>query len=350
MEKLKHSITMRGDSLYCPLSLSLDSYGNCLTNCHNCWVRGLNHVWGKGLKPADLDLLETKLTNGIKNKNPKTPLANALRNQNTIRWGNKTDPFQLVERKHQVAPEIFRMLRRLNWTFVIQTKFTHVMMDYENFILKANKKKLITIMPVMSPGLEKDWSTFEQELTTPPLERLKTGKYLLSKNVPVGFNGEPFIPGYHTVKDFEDTLKLLKEYGIKRYNTYNFHFNAYVAKRLHKIGIDIEKIWTFNQDKEWKKILRKLLNLSIKYNIRLGNPDFVNTGKNWIEQSNTCCGINVPNPCTFNSHYFKKYKQLGKTDEQIIKLTYDGTGDLEKGKGIIKGTCKNMYNLKDCDL
>lgn len=341
---------MRGDSLYCPLSLSLDSYGNCLTDCHNCWVRGLNHVWGKELKPADLILLEKKLENGLKNKTPKTPLANALRNKNTIRWGNKTDPFQLVERKHKLAPHIFRILRRLNWTFVIQTKFTHVLMDYEDWILKANKEKLITIMPVMSPGLEKDWGTFEQELTTPPLERLKIGAYLQWKNVPVGFNGEPFIPGWHTVKDFETTLKLLKEYGIKRYNTYNFHFNPYVAKRLHKIGIDIEKIWKFNQDKEWKKILRKLLDLSIKYNIKLGNPDFVNTGKDWKEQSNTCCGIDVPNPCTFNTHYFKKYKQLGKTNVQIIELTNDGTGNFKDGVDIILGTGIKMYNLKDAGL
>lgn len=341
---------MRGDSLYCPLSLSLDSYGNCLTNCHNCYLRHLNHVWGTDLKPSDTELLEKKLTNGLKNKNPQTTLAYALSQQKTIRWGNKTDPFQLVERKHKIAKPIFNLLSKLNWTFVIQTKFTHVMMDYEKYIIRANKKKLITIMPVMSPGLEKDWELFENSLSTPPMDRIKDAVYLQSKGVSVGFNGEPFMPGFHEISDFENTLKLLKANGIKSYNTYNFHFNAYVAKRLHAIGVDIEKIWFYNQDKEWGKILPKLLALSKKYNIVLGNPDFVNTGPKWVEEANTCCGINVPNPCTFNSHYFKKYKQLGKSDNHIASVTYDGTGNFNDGLSIINGTCKDMYTLKDCKL
>ena len=72
MKKLKNSLTVRGDSLYCPLSFSLDSYGNCLTDCYHCYLRHLNHVWGEDLKPIDLELLEKKLEAGIKNKNPKT--------------------------------------------------------------------------------------------------------------------------------------------------------------------------------------------------------------------------------------------------------------------------------------
>jgi DNA repair photolyase len=304
-------------------------------------------VWGNKLKPADLEALENKLVNGLKNQNPKTVLAHALKQKKTIRFGNKTDPFQLIERTHKTSKKILSILIRLEWTFVIQTKFTHVMMDYEKRLLRANRKNLITVMPVMSPGLEKDWEMFERRQSTPPIDRLKHAAYLQYKGVPVGFNGEPFIPGFHTVNDFENTLKLLKEYKIKSYNTYNFHFNPYVAKRLHAIDIDIEKIWFYNQDDQWKKILPKLLKLSKKYNIILGNPDFVNTGKNWVEQANTCCGVNVPNPCTFNSHYFKKYKQLGLNDKSIFTKCYDGTGDPEQGSQIITGECKDMYNLKD---
>ena len=346
-KRLKSSITMRGDSLYCPLPLSLDSYGNCLTNCHNCYLRHLNHTWGTALKPLDFELLEKKLENGLKNKNPKPSLAWALKHKKTIRWGNKTDPFQLAERHFKLAKKIFRLLTRLDWSFVIQTKHTDVMMDYERRILKANSKNLITIMPIMSPGLEKDWEILEQEITTPPIERVKTVAELQKKGVPVGINGEPFMPGYHTIDDFENALKLLKKYKIKRYNTYNFHFNAFVAKKLHKIGIDIEKIWYYNQDEQWKKILPDLLALSKKYDIILGCPDFVNTGKDWIEKANTCCGIDVPNPCTFNTHYFKKYKQEGLDNKDIFAKCYDGTGDANEGSEIIAGTCKNMYNLKD---
>lgn len=350
MKLLKNSIMMRGDSLYCPLSLSLDSYGNCLTDCHHCYFRNLNHVWGMELKPADVELLEKKLIAGLKNKKPQSSLAWALSHQKTIRWGNKTDPFQECEREYKVAKRIFNLLHRLNWTYVIQTRFTHVLMDYEKYMIKSHEKKLITVMPVMSPGLERDWEILEKKLTTPPMDRLKHGKYLMDLGVNVGFNGEPFIPGFHEISEFENTLKLLKHYKIPSYNTYNFHFNAYVAKRLHAIGIDIEKIWFYNQDREWKKILPQLLDLSKKYGIKLGNPDFVNTGVKWVEPANTCCGVDVPNPCTFNSHYFKKFKQNGYSDEKIIERAWDGTGDYETGLSIVTGTCKKMYNLKDCGL
>jgi DNA repair photolyase len=351
MEKLlKNSLSVRGDSVYCPLCFSLDSYGNCLTDCHHCYLRNLNHVWGKDLKPADTDLLEKKLRIGIANKNPKSTISFCLSNKKTIRWGNKTDPFQNAEIKHRIAPKIFSLFYEYDWSFVIQTKHTETMMRYEKYIMSCNKKQLVTIMPEISPGLEQDWEVFEMKRTTNPIQRLEHVKYLQSNGVNIGVNGEPFIPGYHTEKDFETALKLLKQYNIQSYNTYNFHFNAFVAKRLHSIGIDIEKIWFYNQDNEWKKILVKLLDLSKKYNIRLGCPDFVNTGPNWVEKANTCCGINVPNPCTFNSHRFKQLKQKGYSDEDILKETWDGSADYLMGKAVLQGTTKKFYTLKDSGL
>lgn len=338
---------MRGDSVYCPLSLSLDSYGNCLVDCHHCWVRNLNHVWGSELKPADLEILEMKLYNGPKNKKPTTPLAYALSQKKTIRFGNKTDPFQPVERQHRVSREVLKLLCKYEWTFVIQTRCTDVMMEYERHLLRAHKRGLLTVMPVMSPGLDKDWEILERKGTTPPAERIKHAVALMKHGVSLGFNGEPFIPGYHTVQDFEDTLKLLKSNGILRYNTYNFHFNAYVAKRMHGVGIDIEKIWYHNQDNQWKIILRQLIDLSTKYGILLGCPDFVNTGRDRVEPANTCCGIDVPNPCTFNAHHFKKHLQNGHSHKMAARLCYDGTAARNVGLSVMDGTSKNMYTMRD---
>jgi len=346
MKLLKKTLSMRGDSLYCPLSLSLDTYGNCMTDCHHCYFRNLNKVWDDALKPADLSDLRSKLKNGPLNSNPKTTLAWALKQKKTIRVGNKTDPFQDVEKEFRVTKRAIRILQEFDWSFVLQTRHTETMMEYEHLLLR--RKDLLTVMPVVSPGFEADWEIFERKRTTHPTSRLHHANQLQRKKVNVGVNGEPFIPGYHTVEDFEGMLKILKTYNIKSYNTYNFHFNAFVAKRIHGLpGIDIEKIWHYNQDEPWRKILRQLLDLSKKYDITIGCPDFVNSGRGWIEQANTCCGINVPNPCTFNTHYFKKYRQLGKTDERIIDLTYDGTGDLEQGKAIVDGSSKEFYNLED---
>ncbi len=222
------------------------------------------------------------------------------------------------------------------------------MMEYEKHIKRAHiKNKLVTIMPVISPGLDKDWEILERKRTTRPETRLKHIKHMHDFGIPVGVNGEPFIPGYHTVGDFEQVLLLLKKYKIQSYNTYNFHFNAFVAKRLHAINIDIEAIWYHNQDTRWKKILRQLLDLSKKHGIRLGCPDFVNSGKDWKETANTCCGINVPNPCTFNTHNFKKYAQEGRSASEIMEATFDGSGDIKQGLSIIMGEDSDFYTLKD---
>lgn len=348
-EKLLQSgLTVRGDSVYCPLAFSLDSYWNCLTDCHHCYLRHLNHTWGTDLRPLDIEKFRRDLKNGLANKNPKTPLANCLSRKKTIRWGNKSDPFQKAELQYKIAPPVFRTLIRMDWSFVIQTMHTDNLMVYEDEIMRA--KSLITVMPVISPGGEKDRETLERNRTNPVEQRLDHCKYLLSRGIPVGVNGEPFIPGYHTEKDFEDIIKLLKSNGIMSYNTYNLHLNPFVAKRLHNIGLDIEKIWRMNKDENWKPILQKLLEIATKYGIVLGCPDFVNTGANWRELANTCCGINVLNPTTYNSHHWKQRIQNGEAPEKVLLETWDGSGDKKQGEDIVHGKKSPFYTLKDAGV
>ena len=346
-ENTKHGLTIRSDAVYCPLPISYDSYFNCLTNCYHCYFRRLNHIWGKELKPSNPEALKKKLLNGLKNKNPKSVLARCLSQKKTIRIGNKADPYQKIELKRKVTQKAIKVFAELKWSVVIQTRFTGNMLELNEEDL-SGQKELVTLMPVISPGLNKDWELLERKRTTPPEDRLK---HITSvKDVNIGVNGEPFIPGWHTIKDFRNALKLLKKHGIKSYNTYNFHFNDYVAKKLHAhTPLDIEKIWYHNQDEQWKKILVKLLDLAKKYDIKLGCPDFVNSGKDYHEPANTCCGINVPNPCTFNSHNFKIQIQEneGLTSQEIFKRTWDGSGDKKKGLEVIRGKSTEFYTLKD---
>lgn len=350
MKTYKNALTIRGDCLYCPLPFSLDAYWNCLINCHHCYFRHLNHTWGTDLRPSDPSEVYKRLKNGLKNPKPSSYIAHAMKQQKTLRFGNKTDPFQPIERKHKVSLRLIKVLNKLNWTYVIQTRCTKLMMEYEKWLNISISRNLLTVMPVISPGLSKDWEILEKTLTTKPSKRLKHLAKLSKMGANVGVNGEPFIPGYHTPKDFEKTLKLLKKYGIKSYNTYNFHFNAFVAKRLHAIGIDIEKIWYYNRDEYWKPILQELLDISKKHNIILGCPDFVNTGSNWYEKTNTCCGINVPNPCTYNSHHWKGMLQEGRNPKDILKETYDGVGNEEQAEAIVYGKKSEFYTMKDAGM
>lgn len=349
MKRLKSPITVRGDSVYCPLPLSLDSYWNCLTDCHHCYLRNMNKVWGEELRPLDIEIFKKTLHNGLKNKNPRSVLAHCLSRKKTIRWGNKTDPFQKAERKHRLAPAIFKELYGLEWSFVIETMHTDVMMDYSYEIEECARRELVTAMPVISCGLEKDWEVLERKRTNNPLQRLHHLRQLQRIGVNCGVNGEPFIPGYHTEKDWEDTLKLLVSYGIKSYNVYNLHLNPFVAKRLHAIGLDIEKIWTLNKDEHWRPILRRLLSISEKYPVRIGCPDFVNSGWGWMEQANTCCGVNVPNPCTFNTHNFKQFAQQAEVEHgDILRETFDGSADYVVGADVLGSPLpQKFYTIHD---
>lgn len=346
----KNPFSIRGDSLYCPLAFSLDTYWNCSHDCHHCYFRRLNRTWGTEQRIADPEVVRKIFINGRKAKNPKTPIAWALKNRTAVRFGNKSDPFQSDELKHQASGKILYVLKDLEQETVIQTRCSDVMMKYEDIFAWAGS--LFTYMPVISPGLEKDWEILEKKGTTHPVDRLEHAVKLDKDwGVPWGVNGEPFIPGYHSTKDFEDAIKLVKSFGGRSYNTYNFHFNDFVAKNLHSIGIDIEKIWYHNQDSEWRPILQELIQIAKKHNVRLGCPDFVNSGP-YVESCNTCCGLEVQTPCKFNVMGWKRQILLnGRTDyAEIFLESWDGIGDFSQGVDLFLGKTTKMYTLKDAGI
>lgn len=346
MSNQRDGLSIRGDSLYCPLSFSLDSYWMCTNDCTHCYFRRLNYVWGKELRPINPSILRKKLENGLKNPNPRTSLAHAIKNKNTIRLGNKSDPFQPSEVIHRCSREALKIFRDLEWSVVIQTKYTRLLMEYVDILKEMIPN--VTVMPIISPGFDLDWEVFENSGTTPPEERIDHLVELKSLGINVGVNGEPFIPGFHTVDDFENVIIMLKEKGIPSYNTYNFHFNAFVAKRIAEEidGIDIEEIWEMNKDENWRPILLQLIEITKKHDIILGCPDWVNSG-NYIEKTNTCCGINVPNPTTFNVPTWKRIQLSGETSDLILHKTWDGVGNWEQGEEIFDGSSKYFFTLKD---
>lgn len=349
-EHYGEAISIRGDCLYCPLPLSIDSYWNCEADCHHCYMRRLNRTWGQDLRPADPEAVRKKLENGLNNKNPSSSLAFALLLKKTIRLGNKTDPFQDAELRLGVSGRIIGHLNALRWSYVIQTRFLANLLPIWEQLDDSRLMGLLTVMPVISPGAERDWEILERKRTTPIDERFRIIKKFLQRGFPLGVNGEPFIPGYHTLKEFADMCRRLKDAGVESYNTYNLHFNDHVAKRLHSIGIDIERIWTYNQNDQWAPIQRQLCQIAKSVGIRLGCPDFVNTGANWREEANTCCGINVPNPCRFNAHHFKKRLQRGQTADQVEHCTWEGIGDQLQGRAILRGDSSDFFTMKDAKM
>jgi DNA repair photolyase len=346
----KAAVGLRGDCLYCPLPLSIDSYWNCEADCHHCYMRRLNRTWGQDLRPADPEDVRKTLQAGLKNPNPKSSLAYALKLKKTIRLGNKTDPFQTAETHLGVSARIIAHLNDLRWTYVIQSRFLANLRPILDLLDESHRLGLLTLMPVISPGAEWDWEVLERKRTTPIDARFRFIHKALLRGWNVGVNGEPFIPGLHTTDQFRDMCKRLNDVGVESYNTYNLHFNDHVAKRLHSIGIDIEKIWHMNQDKNWRPIQQKLCQIADEVGIRLGCPDFVNTGPHWRERANTCCGVNVPNPSQYNTHYWKALLQQGKTKQGTDLATWEGIGDRDIGLKILQGEKCDRYTMKDAGV
>ncbi len=345
MQLYKTGLTLRGDMMWCPLALQLSTYFNCEANCRHCYLRRLNRTWGTDLRPLDIEVLKKQVSNGLKNTTSTNPLAVAIRSKKTIYCGAKSDCYQDAELQYRAT---FRALSEVllpaGFTVVIATMFTkNLLRDYDLFKRYRNQ---IIIMPIVSPGLEKDWSILERERTTHPLERLEAAAFWQKEGFKVGINGEPYIGGFHTIEEFERVCVLISELGIKSYNIYNLHANDYNLKAMHDGGIDIEKVWEENQDANWKKTLQKLIQIAQKYDIVLGCPDFVNAGE-YSEKVNTCCGFDVPNPCTFNLITWKKLRARGMSDEQIIECTWDGVGDKEEGRRLLAGGVKELYTLDD---
>lgn len=343
MKEFKSPLSIRGDCYYCPLAFQMDTYWNCETNCHHCFLRRMNRTWGQDLRPLDIPLFKNMIEKASFNKS-NTPLGAALRGKKTIRFGNKSDPYQHAEKEYRRSREAGKILIENNWSFVIQTKYTENVMD--DFDMYSARPDLFTLMPIISPGLDSDWRIFERSIPTPPEKRMEHAAKFIEKGINVGVNGEPFIAGYHTPWDFEITIKMLKQYGIKSYNTYFLHMNDLVLKNLHAIGMDIDYIHTMNQDKNWKPILRDLIAIAQREGMILGCPDFVSAGK-YQESANTCCGISVPNPCTFNIIQWKKLKMKGLSDSDILKDTWDGVGDYTRGEQILSGKDPEFFSLKD---
>ena len=336
MKRLKQGLTIRGDSLYCPLALGLDTYYNCEADCVYCFCRQLNAVWGADFRPLDMEHFERELERGLKSSpHSKSPLSQALRQRKTLRLGNKSDPFQPAEGIHHCTRRALELLAPLNWEVKVETKYTHWLQECSDLLVRM--KAVITIS--LSCGMERDWELLENKRVAPVQSRIEAARFFCAHGLQVGFIGEPFIPGWNTAQDFDAVLRRIKAAGVTRYNVYNLRLNAFVAKRLAQVpGLDIERVWTLNQDTAWRPQLLELLDIARRRGVKLGCPDFINSGQ-YQNPANTCCGVDVRNPTTFN---FIKWKEQwmaggGSFTLEDLDKSWDGVGDYELGRALWEG-------------
>ena len=345
MREYKNPLTIRGDSLYCPLAFGADSYWGCPYNCVYCYCREMNAVWGQDLRVVDPEALARRMRNGLSNNNPRSPLAHALRNKSTLRLGNKSDPFPPEEQIHRATEGILGVLKELDWSVKLETRSTAYTESPYWELLTPGRCVLTT---TVTCGLDRDHEAFEPSGMPPPAARLEALHQVAAEGFQVGVVSEPFLNGWHTVDDWRQFLDALRQHGINRTNVYHAHLTPFVAKRLVEVpGLDIEAVWRGNEDAAWRPILREIIQLSEAAGVILGCPDFVNSGR-YIERSNTCCGVDVPRPTTYNMIGWKHLAiSQGRVSREDVLASWDGIGDQAHGEAVFDGSNRAFYGFKD---
>ena len=337
-------LTIRGDSHSCPLCFGLDTYYNCVYDCAYCCFLGLNQVWGRDHRVLDVEWFKRRMISGLQYPNPQTPIGRAIRDRKTLRLGNKYDPLPPQEKAAGVTREVLEFLAWLDWEVKLETKNSQLLIDYADLLVEM--KAVVTC--TVTVGLEDDWSLLEGERTASPQHRLETLAWLQAEGLQVAVVSEPFIPGYHTLDQFKEFLSRLRAHGIRRLNIYNLRLTPFVVRRLLEQGLDVEQIWDENQDGMWDKLLPQLLEAAEDFIV--GCPDFVNSGA-FVSQANTCCGVDVQNPCTFNIiNWKRKALENGGLALDEFNATWDGVGSYVEGLRLFTGKTDDYYTLKDTGL
>lgn len=353
MKRLKTAFSLRGAWLNCPLPLALEAYWNCEADCLHCPARHLNRTWGNEQRVIDPEDVRSQLERCLVrfNQPSKSPISQALRLKKALFIGRKTDPYQPVEMKLGVVRRLIQILLDLRWPAVICTRYLgNAVRDTDLFL---QGREHLTLLAEITVGGESDWELLERSRTTPIHRRLRILRRWKKLGIKVGVRGEPFIPGYHTPRQFRDMLQRLKSFGLNSYNTYNLHMNDFNLRRLHEAGLDIERIWTHNQDRLWRPLQRELCAIAEEEGVRLGCPDFVNVPKDWKSRTNTCCGVDVEGAFTFNTHFWRSLVQIGKTPDEVWKKTWEGIGteeDQSQARIILTGSSREVYTMKDAGL
>ena len=341
-------LTIRSDSLYCPLPFGLDTYYGCAFDCVYCSFLGLHYTWGRGEmdRTLDLDWFRKRVLNGVRTPG-RTPLARAIAGRKTIRLGNKYDPLPPQESELRITRDVLQFLFDLGWEVKLESKNADLIREYAPLLVDGQAIVTTTV----TIGLDRDWRELEGCRTPSPTARLSALSELAQAGLQVAVITEPFIPGRHTIDGWRLFLSLLSHHNINRVNTYNLQLTPFNARRLAEIGVDVVAAHEGGKDPAWRDTLQALLSIGSEMGFHVGCPDFVNAGR-VRPTTNTCCGVDVQNPCTFN---FINWRATGLDRGEVkpadVVRTWDGVGNLEAGLKTFSG--KNgatHYSLADTGI
>ncbi|MEO1139985.1 MAG: PA0069 family radical SAM protein [Pseudomonadota bacterium] len=192
-----------------PFDRSINPYRGCEHGCIYCFARP-SHAW-LGLS-AGLDF-ETRLV-----ARPDAPdvLAKELRkpsyNPAPIAIGTNTDPYQPIEKTHEIMRACLQVLSDFNHPVAIVTKGSLIERDID--ILADMAKRGLARVGVSVTTLDRDLCRKMEPRAPAPKRRLQTIERLSHAGIPVRIMTSPIIPGL-TCHEIEPLLEAGKRAGAK---------------------------------------------------------------------------------------------------------------------------------------
>jgi DNA repair photolyase len=183
------SIIARNDSPDISFEQSINPYRGCEHGCVYCFARP-THAY-LGLSPG-LDF-ETRLFAKFKAAELlRAELAHPRYECRVIALGSNTDPYQPVERQHQITRRVLKVLSEFRHPVCVVTKSALVQRDID--ILAEMAAQKLAAVAVSITTLDRNLAGHMEPRAATPPRRLETVRALASAGIPVSVLASPMIP------------------------------------------------------------------------------------------------------------------------------------------------------------
>lgn len=196
-----------------PFDRSVNPYRGCEHGCIYCYARP-THAY-LGLSPG-LDFETRLFCKPDAAKQLERELAAPGYRPRTLVLGANTDPYQPIERRHEITRSVLQVLRDCRHPVVITTKAPLVLRDLDLLVPMAERRLAAVLVSIttLDPALARRM----EPRAAAPQRRLQVIQALAEARVPVGVLVSPLIPGL-TDPDLERILELAAQAGASRAGT-----------------------------------------------------------------------------------------------------------------------------------
>lgn len=210
--EMAKSIISRNQSPDLPFDRSLNPYRGCEHGCIYCYARPSHAYWD--LSPG-IDF-ETKL---IAKRNAPALLEQQLSKPGyvcaPIALGSNTDPYQPIEREHQLTRRCLEVLLRYGHPLTIVTKGALILRDLD-LLTQLAERRLVAVY-VSLTTLDDALKRILEPRAAAPAARLRMIRVLRENRIPVGVLCSPMIPMINDM-ELESLLEAAKQAGAQSAN------------------------------------------------------------------------------------------------------------------------------------